>query len=137
VRIEFKFGEVLPADDPLARWIVSLAMIHNDLVFANLNLMAAEEASLDWWFWRRIAMAHYLEAMNTLAEEKNVADVATLSELNPLRTASGFAPRGLWAHYSLRASSGAETVIRLAASTVNATAMAARASVMAHSSAPL
>jgi hypothetical protein len=53
MRIEFKFADVLPADDPIARWIVKLAMIHNDLVFANTKLLAAQEQSVEWFYWYR------------------------------------------------------------------------------------
>jgi hypothetical protein len=77
MRIEFKFGEILPAKDPLARWIVKLAMIHNDLVFANNNLLKAKDGTVDWFYWYRYALAHYHEAMNLLAEEKDAAEVAT------------------------------------------------------------
>jgi hypothetical protein len=76
MRIEFRFGEVLPADDPLARWVVKLAMIHNDLVFANRNLLAADDQTIEWFYWYRYAIAHYHEAMNTLAEEHEIAEVA-------------------------------------------------------------
>ena len=68
MRFEFKFRELLPADDPVAQWIVKLAMIHNDLVFANNNLLAAEKQSVGWFYWYRYAIAHYHEAMNLLAE---------------------------------------------------------------------
>jgi hypothetical protein len=50
VRIEFRFGEVLRADDPVAHWIVKLAMIHNDLVFTNSNLLESEEGTVEFFY---------------------------------------------------------------------------------------
>ena len=77
MRIEFEFGKVLPAEDPVAQWIVKLAMIHNDLVFANNSLRAANEQSVEWFYWYRYAIAHYHEAMNLLAEEQSIEEIAT------------------------------------------------------------
>lgn len=80
-RIEFRFGDALPADDPLARWIVKLGMVHNDLVFANLkflaadDILAAEEKTVEWFFWHRMTIAYYHEAMTTLKEEQNIKEV--------------------------------------------------------------
>jgi hypothetical protein len=34
-RIRFRFAEVLPADDPVAQWVVNLARGLNDLMLAN------------------------------------------------------------------------------------------------------
>jgi hypothetical protein len=39
-RIRFRFDEVLPADDPVAQWIVNLARGLNDLMLANARLSA-------------------------------------------------------------------------------------------------
>jgi hypothetical protein len=78
VRTEFSFGESLPADDVVAQWIVKLAMIHNDLVFANNGLMAAADGSVEGFYWQRYAISHYHEAMNCLAEEAEKPEIAAL-----------------------------------------------------------
>jgi hypothetical protein len=86
MRIEFNFGEVLPTDDPLALWVVRLAMIHNDLVFANKALMDAAadpSQSFERLFWWRYSIAAYHEAMTLFSEEKGVSEVsAFVAELS-------------------------------------------------------
>ena len=79
-RIHFTIGEVLPADDPLAQWLVNLARSLNDLMIANARLTAgfiAETPATEHFYDIRQIAVHSWELTEFLREsERDYEEVA-------------------------------------------------------------
>ena len=77
-------GEVFPADDPVARWLVTISVGLNDVVHANRLMDAAEEGYETAYFFR-LASLHLWELTKFIEESHAAWDeiqafVATLPE---------------------------------------------------------
>jgi hypothetical protein len=60
-------GEVFPADKPLSRFLVSMAMARNDIEHAMWKAAEANEAERpEFDYWVRLVMGHFLEAADAL-----------------------------------------------------------------------
>lgn len=62
-----KIGDQLPADAPVSRFLVSMAMASNDIEHAAWNAAAANEADRpEFDYWVRLVMGHFIEAADAL-----------------------------------------------------------------------
>jgi len=62
-------GEVFPADKPLSRFLVSMAMARNDIEHAMWKAGEANEADRsDFQYWVRLVMGHFIEAADALEQ---------------------------------------------------------------------
>lgn len=60
-------GEVFPADRPLSRFLVSMAMARKDIENAMWKAGEANEADRpEFEYWVRSVMGHFLEAVDAL-----------------------------------------------------------------------
>jgi hypothetical protein len=60
-------GDQLPADAPLSRFLVSMAMACNDIEYAAWNAAAANEADRpEFEYWVRLLMGRFIEAADAL-----------------------------------------------------------------------
>lgn len=64
---KFTMGEVFPPDDPVARWLVTMSVGLNDVVFANRNFEKAEKGYENVYFFR-LASAHLWELAKFINE---------------------------------------------------------------------
>ena len=60
-------GEVFPADDPIARWLVTMSVGLNDVVLAN-GLMEKAEKDYENLYFFRLASSHLWELVKFIAE---------------------------------------------------------------------
>lgn len=60
-------GEVFPADDPVARWLVTMSVGLNDVVFANRLVVNAKKDYENLYFFR-LASAHLWELAKLITE---------------------------------------------------------------------
>lgn len=60
-RIRFRIGDVFPADDPVARFLVAIAATLNDTLLANRRFVAAEQPFESIYFFN-LASSHLYEA---------------------------------------------------------------------------
>jgi hypothetical protein len=75
---EFKFGEALPPDDGLSTWACGLALAFNDLILAHRKMEETE--GWEFFYWWRVAVGHYTEAMLHLERERNTAEVRAFTD---------------------------------------------------------
>lgn len=59
----FTFGDVLPADEPLARWVTCLAMAWNDIVFTHALYIEHDEGGQGIYLVR-VAAGHLSEVLD-------------------------------------------------------------------------
>jgi SAM-dependent methyltransferase len=60
-------GEVFPADKPVSRFLVSMAMAHNDIENAMWKAGEANESDRsDFTYWVLLVMGHFVEAADAL-----------------------------------------------------------------------
>ena len=60
-------GEVFPADKPVSRFLVSMAMGHNDIENAMWKAGEANESDRsDFTYWVLLVMGHFVEAADAL-----------------------------------------------------------------------
>jgi hypothetical protein len=62
-------GEAFPANKPLSRFVVSMAMARNDIEHAMWKAAEANEAGRpEFDYWVRLVMGHFLEASDALEQ---------------------------------------------------------------------
>jgi hypothetical protein len=66
---------VFPADDLLSEWLATLALAFNDLSLVNENLVEDHEILHRFFYWLRLAIAHFFEAGKFLDATAEVAEV--------------------------------------------------------------
>jgi hypothetical protein len=66
-------GEVFPADDPVARWLVTMSVGLNDVVFANGLMEKAEKDYEDLYFFR-LASSHLWELAKFITDSHDAWD---------------------------------------------------------------
>jgi hypothetical protein len=66
-----KIGEVLPADDEIARWVLVLTLIRNDLGLTRTELVEAFDKDRTALHWSRLLAGHLYEAAHFLRRENN------------------------------------------------------------------
>jgi hypothetical protein len=69
-------GDVLPPDSILAEWIATVSMAFNDLALIHQQIEADHETPHKFFYWLRIAIAHFSEAADYLAETRDIEEVA-------------------------------------------------------------
>jgi hypothetical protein len=82
--IRFEMPLVFPADDVVSEWLATLALAFNDISLANDQLDQDREILHRFFYWLRLAIAHFFETAKFLDETAEVAEVkafvATLPE---------------------------------------------------------
>lgn len=64
--------DAFPADEPLARFLVSMAIARNDIEHAMWKAAEANEADRpEFDYWVRLVMGHFLEAADALEQWRN------------------------------------------------------------------
>lgn len=67
-----RMGDAFPADKPLSRFLVSMAMARNDIEHAMWKAAEANEANRpEFDYWVRLATGHFLEAADALQQWRN------------------------------------------------------------------
>jgi hypothetical protein len=83
-RIGFAFGMVFPPDDLLSEWLATLSLAFNDLALVHEQIEIDRETPHKYFYWLRLAIAHFFEAAKYLDETAEIGEVkafvATLSE---------------------------------------------------------
>jgi hypothetical protein len=74
-RVGFQFGLVFPPDDLLSEWMATLAMAFNDLSLVSSRMDVDQETSHEFFYWLRLALAHYHEAGKYLDETSSIEQV--------------------------------------------------------------
>jgi hypothetical protein len=74
--LSFRFGDVLPADDPLSEWLILLAMALNDVALVNDRLERDYDSPHEYLYWLRLGVAHFFEAARLLKRGRDVQEVA-------------------------------------------------------------
>jgi hypothetical protein len=74
-RVGFAFGLVFPADELLAEWVATLSLAFNDLALAHERLEADHETPHRFFYWLRLAIAHFYEAAMYLDDASEVPEV--------------------------------------------------------------
>lgn len=74
-RTGFVFGVVFPPDDLLAEWVATLALAFNDLALVHDRIEADHEIPHRFFYWLRLAIAHFYEAAKYLDESAEVDEV--------------------------------------------------------------
>jgi hypothetical protein len=74
--IAFSMGEVLPPDSILAEWLATLSMAFNDLALIHQQMEADHGTPHRFFYWLRIGIAHFSEAVEYLAETRDIEEVA-------------------------------------------------------------
>ncbi|MEP6978667.1 MAG: hypothetical protein ABI948_11505 [Thermoleophilia bacterium] len=74
-RIGFAFGRVFPADDLLSEWVATLALAFNDLALVHDRIEADAETPHRFFYWLRLAIAHFYEAAKYLEDTAEVDEV--------------------------------------------------------------
>jgi hypothetical protein len=65
--IAFRFGDVLPPDDPLAEWVATLALAFNDISYVHTKFDEAFAGrAYEYLYVLRIALSHFKEAAEFL-----------------------------------------------------------------------
>src|SRR4051812_38890048 len=71
----FVMGEVFPADDPVAEWVITLALAMNDLTLVNAMSEKDEDQPDRSFYWARLALSHFAEAALFLEASREVPAV--------------------------------------------------------------
>src|SRR4051812_40280120 len=66
-RYEFTIGDVFPADDPVARWLVTISVGMNEVVLANTKFEAGEQDFENLYFFR-LASTHLWELAKFISQ---------------------------------------------------------------------
>jgi hypothetical protein len=74
-RIGFVFGMVFPTDDLLSEWVATLALAFNDLALVQDRIVADAETPHRFFYWLRLAIAHFYEAAKYLDDTAEVDEV--------------------------------------------------------------
>lgn len=74
-RIGFVFGRVFPTDDLLSEWIATLALSFNDLALVHERIEIDHETPHKFFYWLRLAIAHFFEAAKYLDGTAEIHDV--------------------------------------------------------------
>lgn len=74
-RIGFVFGRVFPADDLLSEWVATLALAFNDLALVHERIELDHESEHKFFYWLRLAIAHFFEAAKYLDDTSEIEDV--------------------------------------------------------------
>ncbi len=66
-----KIGDVLPADDDLARWVLVLTLARNDLALTQTRLVEAFDKDRTALHWSRLLAGHLFEVAHFLRRESS------------------------------------------------------------------
>ena len=67
--------DAFPADQPLSRFLLSMAMASNDIEHAMWKAAEANEQDRpEFNYWVRLVMGHFIEALDALAQWRNSSD---------------------------------------------------------------
>jgi hypothetical protein len=72
----FLIGEVFPSDSMLAEWLGTISMAFNDLALIHGQIEVDSETPHKFFYWLRIAIAHFSEAADYLAQTRDIEGVA-------------------------------------------------------------
>lgn len=72
----FKIDAVFPAGDVLAEWLVTLALAMNDLIVVHVRLDEDQDSPELAFYWNRLAVSHFTEAMLFLERATRLDEVA-------------------------------------------------------------
>ena len=81
MKVKFNLGDAFPSDSPIAKWLIGLSIITNDLVISSRRLIkAAKREDINFLtsisYDMGVACAHYREAakyLNNMARQEEVA----------------------------------------------------------------
>lgn len=73
--LAFRMSEVFPEDDPLAEWLITLALAMNDLALVHVRLDEDQDDPASAFYWNRLAVSHFTEAGLFLADTAEVHEV--------------------------------------------------------------
>jgi hypothetical protein len=77
---EFKFSDIFPVDDPVARWLVTLSMGFNDILLANLKVESARTEYERLTFFR-LAALHLWETAKFVGDTyESIEEVRTFTD---------------------------------------------------------
>lgn len=83
-RTGFLFSTVFPADDLLSEWTATLALAFNDLSVVHVRMEEDHGAPHKFFYWLRLAIAHFYEAAKYLDETSTIPEVTTfVAQLSP------------------------------------------------------
>lgn len=68
-------NRVFPADDLLSEWLATLTLAFNDISLVNEQLQQDHEVLHRFFYWLRLAIAHFFEAAKFLDETAEVPEV--------------------------------------------------------------
>jgi hypothetical protein len=74
-RVGFVFGLAFPADDLLSEWTATLALAFNDVSLVYERMEADKDIPHRFFYWLRLALAHFFEAAKYLDETAEVLEV--------------------------------------------------------------
>jgi hypothetical protein len=74
--LAFPMGNVFPNDDPLAEWVVTLAIAMNDLTLVHVRLEEDQDNPDQAFYWNRLAISHFTEA-GLFVEQTSEIDVVS------------------------------------------------------------
>lgn len=75
-RIGFVFSMVFPPDDLLSEWVATLALAFNDLSLVHTRIEEDHATPHKFFYWLRLAIAHFYEAGKFLDETSAIPEVA-------------------------------------------------------------
>jgi hypothetical protein len=78
--VSFRMGDVFPADDPLSEWVATLAMAFNDIALIHERMIEDQDAHRRFFYWLRLAISHYAEAVDYLITTEPVEVVGHFRE---------------------------------------------------------
>src|SRR4051794_33365935 len=73
----FRMGEAFPADDVVAEWLMTLALVSNDfaLVATRMEEDAEEPSGYKFFYWTRLFISHFHEAALYLDDTKEIPEI--------------------------------------------------------------
>jgi hypothetical protein len=74
--LAFKIEAVFPAGHVLAEWLVTLALAMNDLIVVHVRLDEDQDSPELAFYWNRLAVSHFTEAMLFLERTTGLDEVA-------------------------------------------------------------
>jgi hypothetical protein len=82
----FNVAEVFPTDDLLSEWVATLAVAFNDLALVHERMEHDAETPHRFFYWLRLAIAHYSEAADYLAQTRAIPEVEVFVQSLPPET---------------------------------------------------
>src|SRR5712692_2655204 len=90
--IEFRFGDMFPADDVVSEWLTTISLAFNDIAFIHSNLDAAFKGPAYGYFYLlRLSLGHFHEAAKYLDETEAIPELKTYVESLPTEVQAHYA----------------------------------------------